>query len=243
MRRSDNATLDSSVLQEAIDSGLTKVRDAHERNLRRELGFAPEQPLPSWWISVLEQSERLARRCLESLRRSGLADGTLTMEIERTQTGSISAPDGATLHLTGRFDLLLRDALRIQVLDYKSGKSADKIKVGKMLSDGADLQFVAYLWLALAMESATAQVGLITPDLARVDLLGGADAELFQGFLAKYAAMHSNWAFGQRAGIAGRFETHEELPMATVPVPVRTLTKKAAHFGWVATGDSEESDE
>ncbi len=243
LRRPDQPVLDSSVLQGAIGSGLTKVRDAHERNLRRELGLGPDQALPSWWVSVLAQSERLARRCLESLRRSGLADGTLTMEIERTQTASISAPDGATLHLTGRFDLLLRDALRIQVLDYKSGKSAGKISAGKMLSDGADLQFVAYLWLALAMESATAQVGLITPDLARTDLLGGAEAESFQGFLAKYATMHSNWAFGQSAGIAGRFETHEDLPIATVPVPVRILARKAALFGWVSTGKPEDSDE
>ena len=243
LRRPENASLDSSALQEAIGSGLARVRDAHERNLRRELGLAPDHELPSWWRSVLDQAERLARRCLESLRRSGLGDGTLNMEIERTQTGSISTPDGATLHLTGRFDLLLRDALRIQVLDFKSGKSAGKISAAKMLSDGADLQFVAYLWLALAMDSATAQVGLITPDLAQADLLTGADAESFQEFLAKYAAMHSNWSFGQSAGIAGRFETHEELPIATVPVAVRTLARKAALFGWVMTGKSEESDE
>jgi PD-(D/E)XK nuclease superfamily len=243
LRRPERTNFTSSVLQEILDTGLVDVRAAHERSLRREFGLAGDQALPGWWLSVLEQSERLARRCLEMLCRSALADGTFTMETERKQTESIATPAGGKLHLTGRFDLLLRDARRVQILDFKSGKNASKIAAAKMLANGSDLQFVAYLWLAMAMDSASAQVGLVTPDVLRADLLGGADADSFRPLLEKYAAMQSNGSFGQSAGVAGRFETCEELPMATVPVPVRTLAKKAALFGWVVTSHPEEGDD
>ena len=243
LRPSKGTVLTSSLLQESLKTGLAEIRAAHERGLRHEFGLASGEPLPGWWLSVLEQSERLARRCLNSLSHSELADGTLAIETERKQVKAIATPGGGGLHLSGRFDLLLRDAQRIQILDFKSGKRAADITAKKMLKHGADLQFVAYLWLALAMDSATAQVGLVTPDVLRADLLGAAEADSFLPFLEKYAAMHSQWIFGQSAGVAGRFETCEKLPMATVPVSVRTLTKKAELFGWVVTGQPEESDD
>jgi PD-(D/E)XK nuclease superfamily len=228
LRDAPDRILSRALLDRATTEGVAAARRSHEQTLRAALQLAADEPLPSWWSSVLAQAERAARRCLGNLRESGLADETFTIATERKLEHSLAAANGNKLSLKGRVDLLLESTNDLFILDYKSGKGAADISTKRMLKHGRDLQFLAYLWLAQARRADGLHVRVVTTTTpADEDLLTNHNLADFQPLLDTFALMQSRWVFGQRSGLSGEYATCEVLPLATVPIAARVLAEKA----------------
>ncbi|MEO8351886.1 MAG: PD-(D/E)XK nuclease family protein, partial [Chthoniobacteraceae bacterium] len=235
--RGEHAAANARVMKSALD-----FRRDFESLLR-----ASGRPQPDWWTSVWQQAARMANLLADRLAEAG--DHTHLATEWSFGSTAIALDDDRRLHLRGRMDLILANALaeggafptKVWIIDYKTGgKSslapkeklegvARRAALAARLRKGDGLQLALYALAAHHFGATTIGVSLLTPELELTapqltleDLAPAAQEQLWSGL----HRMQESGVFGMRGPLRDEFSFGNPHPLATLAIDPGLLAEK-----------------
>jgi hypothetical protein len=193
-------------------------------------------PDDAWWQSVIAKAAHLVEGMSQKVT-DRLVD--FPYGISEYSSGDKIVPD-LQLFLKGRFDLLLAnvdhvDGADIVIIDFKTTNSIRRLNA----DTGEGFQIIAYTLLAKEMGAAHCGQFVFTPASAKeLDLTNKADEIIAK--LNELSWIQETHCFGHAPLLRQEFAINEELPLATLTIPVWVLRKKRA---LLAEGIAEMQDE
>lgn len=183
-----------------------------------------------YWRSEYIRLAGLCRDLLGELYQSGAGD---FVAVEWwLPSAALLDLDGIRLPLRGRIDVVRSDrrgweGAQLHLYDYKTGKADEPLSAARMAARGESLQLGVYLAGVRSLGIAGAQVWKLQPQ--KTSSISEAElAEAMSG-LARLARALRTGKFGAlTADVTGRGADPWAWPLATVPVPARTLRAKYA---------------
>jgi len=206
----------------------------HITKIARESNLPLEDP---WWQSMIAKAAHLVEGMSQKVTDQ-LVD--FPYGISEYSSGDKLVPD-LQLFLKGRFDLLLAnvdhiDGADIVIIDFKTTNSIRRFNA----DTGEGFQIIAYTLLAKEMGAAHCRQFVFTPAAAKeLDLSDKAEEIIAK--LNELSWIQETHCFGHAPLLKQDFAINEEMPLATLTIPVWVLRKKRALMveGIINSQDSE----
>jgi hypothetical protein len=212
-------------IERAVRAAAEEFRDSVTSLLAR-----CAREVPDWWDSVWRDAATIATTLARKI--GGLSGWERCAAEWRIENTAVTLPDGATLRLRGRVDLLLARGAgelgeEVWIIDHKTG-DPDPLRPGKFLQ-GDGLQLGLYALAARAMGVAKVGFSRLGPshELAEPSLTE-ADLEAAAALWRELVAMQDHATFGQLGELRSEYGIRAAWPLATLAVDTAVLARKWA---------------
>jgi hypothetical protein len=204
------------------------------------------KPLPDWWTGGWRNALFLARVLGEKV--ATISDWPwMTTEWIIESDLAVEAPDGATLSLRGRIDLLLvrtkpapgsLAAEELWIIDHKTGAkkalfagpqdpAGHRPALRKKLLDGSALQLALYALAASTLGARHTKVSLLSPLVRPLDpQISGTEFASELAVFAALAEMQRTGCFGMHGPLRSVFRFADDYPLATLAIEPDILEQR-----------------
>jgi RecB family exonuclease len=184
--------------------------------------------VPDWWDSTWRDAAAIAATLARKI--GGLSGWERCAAEWVIENIAVALPDGATLRLRGRVDLLLsrgsgEPGAEVWIIDHKTG-DPEPLRLGKFLQ-GDGLQLGLYALAARAKGAAKVGFSRLGPshELANPSLTEAALEEAVPVW-CELAAMQDRGTFGQLGELRSEYGIHAVYPLATLAIDTAVLARK-----------------